>query len=495
MKRSRFGRALATVVVVGVVVVVAIGAYVTHTPASPFDSAVDVDTRSPAVIQRGEYVARASDCVACHSVPDRPPFSGGLAMATPLGSIYTTNITPDKVTGIGAYSLADFDRALRHGVARGGHRLYPAMPYPSYAKLSDDDVRALYAYFMHAVQPVRQENRPNGIDWPMNMRWPLALWNLAFAPSGTYAAKAPPRMAASASGAGTGAASPSASASGAVSVAGSAGVDTERDAGGRDRLWNRGAYLVQGAGHCGSCHTPRGIAMNERALDESSPLYLSGALLDGWYAPSLRNDPNTGLGRWSEEDIQQFLKTGRNRHAVVFGSMTDVVNNSTQFMTDDDLKAIAHYLKSLPGAPERDGAPWQYDAATTQTLALDERLKVPGAQTYMARCSACHGADGRGQAPWIPPLAGAASSMSKENASSINVTLNGSGRVVANGTPDAYRMPPFRNQLSDREIADVLTFVRKAWGNQGGAVSVDAVKDLRDRTNPASSNVIILQMR
>ncbi|HEY0296493.1 MAG TPA: cytochrome c, partial [Bordetella sp.] len=256
-----------------------------------------------------------------------------------------------------------------------------------------------------------------------------------------------------------------------------------------------GAYLVQGAGHCGSCHTPRSVAMNEIALDDSDPRYLSGALLDGWYAPSLRGDANTGLGRWSEADIAQFLKTGRNSHAVVFGSMADAFNNSTQFMSDEDLKAIAHYLKSLPGTPGKDGPPWQPDTAPNDALALGQRLQIPGAQTFMARCSACHGAQGRGQGQWIPPLAGSAASMAKENASSINVTLNGSARIVANGVPDAYRMPSFRNQLSDQELADVLSFVRTSWGNQGGAVKPADVQSLRERTNPASSNVIVLQMR
>jgi mono/diheme cytochrome c family protein len=457
MMKSRFGKVLALLLVC----VVAAGAaawLALRPPASPFDAAASADTSSAQLIKRGEYAARLSDCVACHSTPDGHPFAGGLEMATPLGSIHTTNITPDPETGIGAYSLADFDRAVRHGVARDGHRLYPAMPYPSYAKLSDDDVRALYAYFMHDVAPARQENKPGGIPSPWNARWPLALWNTFFTQPGTYQ----PKVA---------------------------------ETGGTDTLWNRGAYLVQGPGHCGSCHTPRGVAMNEKALDETSPLYLSGALLDGWYAPSLRGDPNTGLGRWNEADIVQFLKTGRNRHAVVFGSMADAFNNSTQFMADDDLKAIARYLRSLPGDPGRDGAPWEYKAASNAALPPGERLKTPGAQTFMSKCSACHGQDGRGQGQWIPPLAGAASSLAKENASSINVALNGSGRVVAGGVPDAYRMPPFRNQLSDQEIADVLTFVRTSWGNQGGAVKAEEVQALRERTNPASSNVIILQMR
>jgi mono/diheme cytochrome c family protein len=304
------------------------------------------------------------------------------------------------------------------------------------------------------VRPVHQENQKSEISWPLSMRWPLALWSLVFTASGPYAR------------------------------------DPSREA-----QWNRGAYLVQGAGHCGACHTPRGLAFNEKALDERSPLFLSGALLDGWYAPSLRGDANTGLGRWSEEDIYRFLKVGRNQHSVVFGSMTEAFNNSTQFMTDDDLRAIALYLKSFPGDSQRDGPPWQYDATSNSTLALGKRPNTPGAQTFLAKCSFCHGADGRGQGPWIPPLAGSASSMAKENASSINATLNGSPRVVANGIPDSYRMPPFREQLSDQEIANVLSFVRSSWGNRGGAVTPDEVKTLRERTNPASSNVIVLQMR
>ena len=422
--------------------------YVTREPASPF-AAEQPPGSDPALVSRGEYVARFSDCVACHSLPDGKPFAGGLEMATPLGAIHATNVTPDRASGIGNYSLADFDRAVRHGVAPGGRRLYPAMPYPSYAKLSDDDVRALYAFFMNGVQPAQQANIPSDIPWPLNLRWPIALWNGLFAATTPYAAKP-----------------------------------------GQDALWNRGAYIVQGPGHCGSCHTPRGLAFNEKALDEGAAPFLAGALLDGWYAPSLRSDPNTGLGRWSEAQIVQFLKTGRNQHAVVFGSMTEAFNNSTQFMSDDDLAAIARYLKSLPGDPKRDGTPWQY-----QANAAGERLDSPGAHTYVTRCATCHGLDGKGQAEWMPPLAGATSALAKEDASAINITLNGSQRIVAAGLPDAYRMPAFREQLSDQEIADVLSFVRSTWGNHGGAVAAQAVGKLRDHTGPASSRPIILHMR
>ncbi|AGZ35053.1 alcohol dehydrogenase [Pseudomonas sp. SWI6] len=422
--------------------------YVSREPASPFQNQ-PITQHEPSLISRGEYVARLSDCVACHSLPGQAPFAGGLEMATPLGAIHATNITPDRATGIGNYSLADFDRAVRHGVAPGGRRLYPAMPYPSYAKLSDDDVRALYAFFMKGVQPANQPNLPGEIPWPLNLRWPIALWNGLFAPDMPYAEKPA-----------------------------------------QDAQWNRGAYIVQGPGHCGSCHTPRGLAFNEKALDEAGDTFLSGALLDGWYAPSLRADPNTGLGRWSEADIVQFLKTGRNQHTVVFGSMTEAFNNSTQFMNDQDLAAIAHYLASLPGDPQRDGTPWQY-----QAVAADAQPDTPGAHTYITRCAACHGLDGKGQKEWMPPLAGATSALAKEQASAINITLNGSQRVVTAGLPDAYRMPAFREQLSDQEIAEVLSYIRTTWGNHGGAVDAPAVAKLRGHTDPASSSPIILHMR
>ncbi|MEK1909986.1 MAG: cytochrome c [Pseudomonas chlororaphis] len=450
MNNSRFARTAGWLALPCLVAAGLLAWYVTREPASPFEQEQAAATRfDPALVSRGEYVARVSDCVACHSLPGKAPFAGGLEMATPLGAIHATNVTPDRDTGIGAYSLADFDRAVRHGVAPGGRRLYPAMPYPSYVKLSDYDMRALYAFFMKGVQPASQPNVPSTIPWPLNMRWPIALWNGLFAPSTPYAAKPA-----------------------------------------QDALWNRGAYIVQGPGHCGSCHTPRGLAFNEQALDESGAPFLAGALLDGWYAPSLRQDSNTGLGRWSEPQIVQFLKTGRNQHAVVYGSMTEAFNNSTQFMADEDLAAIARYLKSLPGDPQRDGAPWQYQAVSAAT-----RLDSPGAHTYVTRCASCHGLDGQGQAEWMPPLAGATSALAKENASAINITLNGSQRVVAAGVPDAYRMPAFREQLSDREIAEVLSFVRGTWGNSGGAVDAQAVGKLRGHTDPASSSPIILHMR
>jgi alcohol dehydrogenase (quinone), cytochrome c subunit len=400
---------------------------------------------------KGEYLARAGDCVACHSVRGGKAFAGGLRMGTPMGAIYSTNITPDPETGIGNYSLEDFDRAVRSGVAKDGHRLYPAMPYPSYAKISDDDLKALYTFFMKEVPPVKQANKPNEIPWYLSARWPLALWNAIFAPKTGYAAR--------------------------------------QD---REAAWNRGAYLVQGLGHCGACHTPRGWAFQEKALDDGSGAYLQGAELDAWFAPNLRGDVRTGLGDWSQDDIAAFLKTGHNDKGVVFGSMLDVINNSTPYLTDDDLHAMAVFLKSLPATAQQ--AKFAYD--DTATKALQSGKPQPrGAAIYLGSCASCHGIDGKGQAPFMPPLAGNAVVLDADPSSLVNLVLNGADPIVVKGVPDAYRMPQFRVQLNDEEVAEVLSFVRGAWGNEAAAVTTEAVKTLRPVTDPSSDRVILLKMR
>jgi mono/diheme cytochrome c family protein len=399
----------------------------------------------------GEYLARAGDCVACHSVPDGKAFAGGLKMGTPLGAIYSTNITPDRETGIGSYSLADFDRAVRRGIAKDGHRLYPAMPYPSYAKLTDADVAALYDFFMKQVPPVHEANLKSEISWPLNMRWPLAIWDTLFTTSGSYVNKS-----------------------------------------GHDAAWNRGAYLVQGLGHCGACHSARGFAWQEKALDDSGPNYLSGAELDAWYAPDLRGDPRTGLGSWSKDDIVEFLKHGHNRAATAFGSMIDVINNSTPYLSDADLNAIADYLKSLPVASPKPAV--AYNEGTTADL-RNGRAKAPGAAVYTGTCANCHGFDAKGFAPYMPPLAGNPVVLDENPSSLINLVLNGSNPLVVKGAPDSYRMPQFRLQYSDQEIADVLTFIRNGWGNKAPPVTAAQVAELRKTTDPTSDRVTILKMR
>jgi mono/diheme cytochrome c family protein len=398
-----------------------------------------------------EYATRAADCVACHSIPGGKAFAGGLKMGTPLGAIYSTNITPDPETGIGGYSLAEFDLAVRQGIAKDGRHLYPAMPYPSYVKLTDADVTALYRFFMKQVPPVRQANLKSEIPAWLGFRWPLAFWNFFFVPSGSYVARP-----------------------------------------GHDAAWNRGAYLVQGPGHCGACHTPRGIAIQEKALDDSRPNFLAGTELDAWYASSLRGDMRTGLGTWSTSDIGEFLKHGHNRVGTAFGSMADVVNNSTSYLSDGDIYAIADYLKSLPAMSVQPAA--VYDNATTVAL-RNKPTTQPGAAVYTGACASCHGFDAKGFTPYMPALAGNPVVLDDNPSSLVNEVLNGSIPLVAKGTPAAYRMPQFRQQLSDRDIADVITFIRNRWGNQAPAVTSRQVAKLRKTTDPASDRIIILKMR
>jgi alcohol dehydrogenase (quinone), cytochrome c subunit len=398
-----------------------------------------------------EYLARAADCVACHSVPGGKGFAGGLKMGTPLGAIYSTNITPDPETGIGKYNLADFDLAVRYGIARDGHHLYPAMPYPSYAKLTDADVVALYRFFMRQVPAVHQQNLKSEIPALLSFRWPLMVWNFFFAPRAAYVVKP-----------------------------------------GHDAVWNRGAYLVQGPGHCGACHTPRGIGLQEKALDDDGANFLAGAELDAWYAPSLCGDMRTGLGTWSTKDVGEFLRQGHNRAGSAFGSMTDVINNSTSYLSDGDIGAIAVYLKSLPARSTQQAA--AYDNATTEALRNDPASQ-PGAAIYASDCASCHGFDAKGFAAYLPALAGNPVVLDENPSSLINVLLNGSVPLVVTGMPDAYRMPQFRQQLSDQDAADVITFMRNQWGNQAPAVTAAQVAILRRTTNPTSERVIILKMR
>jgi alcohol dehydrogenase (quinone), cytochrome c subunit len=404
-------------------------------------------------IAKGEYLARAANCVACHSLPDAPAFAGGLKMATPLGNIYATNITPDPETGIGNYTLEDFDKAVRLGVAKGGHRLYPAMPYPSYVKMSDEDVAAMYEYFMKAVPAAKVPNKPSEIPFPLNMRWPLAAWNVLFVDMNEYQPKQ-----------------------------------------GQSAEWNRGAYLVQGPGHCGACHTPRGLFWQEAALDETDSDYLTGAQLDHWLASNLTQDVNSGLGRWSHDDIKSSLKTGVTPFGSAVGTMVEVVNNSTQFLTDADLSAMATYLKSLAPVEEKNAKPWAYANTTTEAL-LKRDFAAPGAKVYFQQCRSCHADDGKGYGQYMPPMAGNPGALEPDPSTYINLVLNGSMRLVVNGAPDGYRMPPFRSVLNDQQVAEVVSFIRKGWGNAAPPVTAAQVAKVRADTDFASDKVIVLKMK
>ncbi|MBC3378437.1 c-type cytochrome [Serratia fonticola] len=392
------------------------------------------DTHQVGQIAHGEYLARAGDCAACHSAPGGMAFAGGLKMSTPVGAIYSTNITPDKTTGIGAYDLQEFADALRKGIRRDGTRLYPAMPYPSFAKINDEDIRDLYLYFTQRVTPVVQQNKASDIPWPLNMRWPLAMWDGIFREDGAYQ------------------------------------PDANQSA-----QWNRGAYLVQGLGHCGSCHTPRGIGFQEKALNQTDDDYLSGGTLEGWHAASLRGDAISGLGSWNAADLTRFLKTGHSDRFAAFGSMVDVVQDSTQHLSDEDLQAIAAYLKSLPAGDE------QKTLTANQPLALYSTVQGnPGGQAYLDNCAACHRSDGQGYRNTFPQLAHNPALLAEDPASVISIILNGSRTPMTIEAPTGLTMPDFGWRLSDQQVAQIATFVRTSWGNNAAPVTADQVKEIRE---------------
>jgi len=395
-------------------------------------------------VRRGAYLARAGDCMACHTAPKGQPFAGGMPFTILVGRIYSTNITPDPETGIGRYSADNFAGVMREGVAKDGHRLYPAMPYTSYARVSMEDLSALYAYFMQGVDSVRKPNRPAHLNWLLGARSLMAVWNALYFKRGEYAADAT-----------------------------------------KSASWNRGAYLVQGLGHCGGCHTPRGIASQEKADSQRDGRhYLAGATLEGWHASPLTGDRETGLNAWSKEEIVEYLKTGRTERAAAAGMMAGVVGNSTQYLTDQDLMAIAEYLKSLPpsddkGRDHADSA-LQAGAASAATHALragDTGLR--GSRLYLDNCSACHRSDGSGAIRTFPNLAKNETLNAKDPISLIHIVLAGSSMPSTQTAPSAFAMPDFGWRLSDAEVADVLSFVRGIWDNHAPPVSRDEVGRVR----------------
>ncbi|HEX6704141.1 MAG TPA: cytochrome c [Albitalea sp.] len=435
MKKFLWACVGAAVLVVAAVLALALW----PTPTRPI--AATADSHSPDLVERGRYLAQAGDCVACHTAPGGRPFAGGLPLASPIGAMYSTNISPDPDTGIGKYTLADFDRAVRHGIRSDGDTLYPAMPYPSYARMSDDDLRALYAYFMHGVAPAPAQPHPPGIAWPLSIRWPMALWRKAFAPQPDEVASDPHWHA--------------------------------------DAAVARGAYLVQGLGHCGSCHTPRAWTMQEKALDESGADYLAGGpIIDGWVAVNLRGNPADGLGAWSAADIVATLRNARNAsHAVVGGAMNQAIVHSTQHLSDADLNAIAAYLKTL--APTAK-SPSSFNADPATAKALWEGVDATrGAELYVDNCAGCHRSDGLGYASVFPRIAGNSTVLARDPSSVIRLILEGSRLPATRGAPSELAMPGFAGRLSDDEVAQLATFVRRSWGNQAPAVEAGQVGMIR----------------
>ncbi|MEM5461183.1 cytochrome c [Paraburkholderia phytofirmans] len=400
------------------------------------DSPVTMDQ---AQIARGAYLAKAGDCSACHNAADKTPYAGGMPVNSPFGPIYASNITPDPTFGIGRYTLQQFADVLRAGKTPHGQRLYPAMPYPSFAKLNDDDVTALYAYFMHGVKASTNRAPVTKLPFPFNQRWAMFFWSHLFGNHERY-------------------------------------VDDSH----HSAEWNRGAYLVQGLGHCGACHTPRGPAYNELGYDEHSDNYLTGGINDNWSAPNLTGDPASGLGRWSQDEIAAFLRGGHGAHAIAFGAMAPVVEESTQYLSDADLHAIATYLKSLPARKPSGTFDNNEHARMLTARAVDTgEIERPGAGVYLSFCARCHSTDAMGKPDKGPALAGNPLVMSADPTSIMRIVIEGSESPKTDDQRKPQKMPAFNHQLTSTEIADVISFIRNTWGNHAAPVSDRDVRTLR----------------
>jgi mono/diheme cytochrome c family protein len=382
------------------------------------------------LIARGAYLATAGDCTACHTVPGGKPFAGGVHIETPFGVLVSANITPDRAAGIGAWSEEDFLRAMQQGIAPNGSHLYPAMPYPSFTRVTRSDLLAIRAY-LATIDPVGDAVQTNRLPFPYNLRASVAVWNALNFSAGEFRA------------------------------------DPSRPA-----EWNRGAYLVNGLGHCGACHTPKNLMGGDK-----SALPLSGGVVQGWYATPLDNDERTGLGAWNIADIVSYLKTGWGGGQAASGPMALVVADSTSQMSEADLHAISVYLKDVV-APASPVTPLDRDSAPMRT----------GRALYIANCAACHTGSGEGVAGIAPTLSGSAVVQAAATDTLLDVVLNGVQAVATDAAPTAPGMPAFGWQLSDDQIAAVLTYIRNDWGNVASAVGAGAVHAKRIAVTSVSSS-------
>ena len=391
-------------------------------------------TASADQIKRGEYLARAGDCVSCHTQPGGgAPYAGGMTMKTPYGDLITPNITPDPQTGIGRWSSEDFYRALHDGVGKNVGDLYPAMPYTFYTRVTREDSDAIFA-FLQSVPPVRNVVYADLLRWPFDIRMSMAFWRELYFTEGTFQ----PDPA-------------------------------------RSPEWNRGAYLVEGLGHCSACHSPRnrlGAIEQDRAF--------TGATVDGWFALNLTSELKTGLGSWSVDQIATYLKTGASkRKSTTLGDMAEVVHNSLSYLTDADLRAMATYLKSIP--------------ADTSNAGGGPVARVPrkAAKLYLDNCGACHQAKGRGVPGTFPPLAGNGVVLAPDPADILMVVLK--GVPSRNGY---MAMPSFAGRLTDEQIADIANYVRGSWGNGAAAnVTPRMVEGLRRQLSRNADAARVARLR
>ncbi|HWP11189.1 MAG TPA: cytochrome c [Ramlibacter sp.] len=374
-------------------------------------------------VARGAYLARAGNCIACHTERGGAPFAGGRAIETPFGTVYASNLTPHE-TGLRNWSASHFWRALHHGRARDGRLLYPAFPYPNYTFVSRADADAIYDY-LRTVPPVERPNTPHRLRWPYSTQTALAIWRALYFRPGAH-----------------------------------------EDNRAQSAEWNRGAYLVTGLGHCGACHTAR------NPLGASSDMMdLSGGVLpmQNWYAPSLASAAEAGVADWDLAQIVRLLQTGVTQRGTVLGPMAEVVLQSTQHLAPADLRAMAVFLKGLP----------QSKQPAQQAPALSARVAERGAKLYGDHCAQCHGEKGEGVPGAYPALAGNRAVTLPVAANLVQVVLGGGFAPATAGNPRPYGMPPFATVLSDADVAAVISHIRTSWGNRAGAVGEFAVSQQR----------------
>jgi mono/diheme cytochrome c family protein len=376
---------------------------------------------SEETLARGKALTIAGGCAGCHTADPAKPFAGGKRIDTPFGAIYSANLTPDRDTGLGSWSAEDFRRALRYGVAPDGARYYPAFPYPNFTKLTRDDLSAIQAY-LATLAPFRNTAPPPQLSWPLNYRVMMRVWDFLFFRPGIFQ------------------------------------PDQQKST-----AWNRGGYLVEGAAHCGACHTPK----NMFGADRHGRAY-GGSAVDGWFAPRLDEAARGGLKSWSLDEIVEYLQSGRNGNSHAGGPMAEVVLNSTSLMSDADVRAIAVFLKDLPaGAPEPAVTP------------PPETSMKAGKAIYDHACVACHEADGSSAPHIYPPLPGNANLQSADPLSTLRILLDGAQTVTTPRAPNAGSMPAYARQLSDQEIADVANYIRNSWGNAAPLVTPAEVAKAR----------------
>jgi mono/diheme cytochrome c family protein len=381
-----------------------------------------IDPQHFTQIEKGRYLATVGDCAACHTLPGSGhDLAGGRAIETPFGVLVAPNITPDPVTGIGAWTDDEFINALTKGTGRDGQHLFPAMPYTYYTKLTRDDALAIRAY-LNAVPAVQNAVKADRLPFPFNIRISMAVWNAMFFKRGEF-----------------------------------------KPDDGKSEEWNRGAYLAEGPAHCGMCHTPKNFLGGDKTSEA-----LQGYVLQGWFAPDITNDNAHGLGSWSVDDIVAYLRTGHNATGFATGPMSETLNLSTSHMTESDLKAIAAYLKDQPG---------KNDQATP--VAPDQTVMSTGAKVYADECSSCHGSDGKGQAGLFPALGRSSTVQQIDPTSLLRVVLRGARNVGTPSAPTAPAMPAFAWVLKNGDVAAVLTYIRNSWGNAASSVGSGEVEKAR----------------